>query len=195
MEQRIVELFHQSIEAKMNSYESLAPSLVQASELCVASLLEGNKILCCGNGISASLTSIFCQNMIHQYQLERPGFPVIALHSDSALVTGIATINNFNEVFSRQVRTLGNPQDILVTFSTGEDPANLSQAIHTAHDRDMSIISFCAGDDDNLRSLLRECDADIYLPLTNIHRIQEIQLLSLFAVCDLIDQQLFGGSD
>jgi len=194
MEQRIVELFHQSIEAKMNSHESLAPLLVGASERCVSTLLEGNKILCCGNGVSASMSGIFCQNMIHQYRLERPGFPAISLHSDAALMTGIATSNNFNEVFSRQVRTLGNPQDILVTFSTGEDPANISQAIHTAHDQGMTVVSFSAGNDDNLRSLLRDNDSDIYLPLTNTHRIQEIQLLSLYAVCDLIDHQLFGGS-
>lgn len=194
MQQRIIELFHQSIEAKMNTGEMLAPLLVDASATCVTSLLEGNKLLCAGNGISAAMAGIFCQNLIHQYQLERPGFPAIALHADAALLSGIATNHNFNEVFSRQVRTLGNSGDLLVTFSTGEDAANLSQAVHTAHDRDMTVIAFSAGNDDNLRSLLRDSDIDVYIPLADIHRIQEIQLLSLYSVCDLIDYQLFGDS-
>ncbi len=195
MEQRIIELFHQSIEAKMNTGEVLAPQLVAASQLAVARLLDGRKLLCCGNGASAAMASIFCQNLAHQYQLERPGFPALSLHNDAGLVTGIANHYSFSEIFSRQVRTLGESEDLLVVFSTGEDAANLAQAIHTAHNRTMGVIAFTAEGDENLRALLRDEDLDIHAPLNDPHRIQEVQLLGLFAVCDLIDQQLFGGLD
>lgn len=194
MEQRIIELFHQSIEAKMNTGEMLAPQLVTASQLIVAQLLEGRKLLCCGNGISAAMANIFCQNLLHQYHLERPGFPALALHTDAGLITGIANHHSFSEIFSRQVRTLGEPGDLLVVFGTGDDAANLAQAIHTAHDRGMNVIAFTVDGDANLQALLRDEDLNIYIPLTDPHRIQEVLLLSLFAICDLIDQQLFGGT-
>lgn len=193
MEQRIIELFHQSIEAKMNAGEALAPQLVSASELAVARLLEGHKLLCCGNGASASMAGILTQNLLHQYRLERPGFPAIALHADASLLSGIAEHNHFNEVFSRQVRTLGNAGDLLVLFSTGRAAHNLAQAISASHERDMNVIAFTAQDDDDLRALLGEGDIDICVPHHDPHRIQEVQLLSLFAVCELIDEQLFGG--
>lgn len=195
MEQRIVELFHQSIEAKMNAGEALAPQLAAASRRCVRQLIEGRKLLCAGNGASASMAGILCQNLLHQYRLERPGFPVIALHSDAALLTGIGDHHNFSEVFSRQVRTLGEAGDLLILFSTGEDPANLTQAIHSAHGRGVSVIAFSASGDNNLRALLDQSDLDICVRHDDPHRIQEIQLLGVFSLCDLIDQQLFGGID
>ena len=195
MEQRIIELFHQSIEAKMNTGEVLAPQLVAASQLVVSQLLDGRKLLCCGNGASAAMAGIFCQNLLHQYRLERPGFPAMTLNADAGLITGIASHHSFSEVFSRQVRTLGEPDDLLVAFSTGEDAANLGQAIHTAHDRGMGVMAFTAEGDDDLRALLRDEDLNLYIPLDDPQRIQEVQLLSLFAICDLIDQQLFGGTN
>ena len=195
MEQRIIELFHQSIEAKMNSGEALAPQLVTASQRCVEQLLEGHKLLCAGNGASAAMAGILCQNLMQQYRLERPGFAAIALHNDAGLMTGIASHHNFSEVFSRQVRTLGDSGDLLILFSTGEDPANLTQAIHAAHDRNMSVIAFSASKDNNLRSLLDNNDVNVCVEHSDPHRIQEVQLLCLFSLCDLIDQQLFGGID
>lgn len=193
MEQRVIELFHQSIEAKMNSGEVLAPLLVAASEITVASLLEGKKLLCCGNGVSGNMAAILCHNLLHQYKLERPGFPAVNLQADSGLLTGIANHHSVSEIFSRQVRTLGEAGDLLIAFSTGDDPANLAQAIHTAHDRGMQVIAFTADGDDNLRSLLSENDLELCTHHSDSHRIQEVQLLCLFAMCDLIDQQLFGG--
>ncbi|MGS2724627.1 D-sedoheptulose-7-phosphate isomerase [Porticoccus sp. GXU_MW_L64] len=195
MEQRVIELFHRSIEAKMNVGEGLAPLLASASQRCVASLLEGRKLLCAGNGVSAAMASILCQNLLHQYRLERPGFAAISLSGEAGLLTGIGSQHNFSEVFSRQVKTLGETGDLLVLFSTGEDPANLSQAAHAAHDRGLNIIAFTAPGDHNLRSLLADDDLDVCADHPDVHRVQEIQLLSLFALCDLIDDQLFGGID
>ena len=193
IQQRVIELFHRSIEAKMNAGESLAPQLVAASQLCVAQLLNGHKLLCAGNGASAAMASILCQNLVHQYRLERPGFAAICLSAEAGLLTGIGSQHNFSEVFSRQVKTLGEAGDLLIVFSTGEDPANLTQAVHAAHDRGVDVLAFSAAGDSNLRSLLSSNDLDICVDNSDVHRIQEVQLLSLFALCDLIDRQLFGG--
>ncbi|MCV6603920.1 MAG: SIS domain-containing protein, partial [Porticoccaceae bacterium] len=156
-------------------------------------LLEGRKLLCAGNGTSAAMASILCQNLLHQYRLERPGFAAVNLSAEAGLLTGIGSQQNFSEVFSRQVKTLGEPGDLLVLFSTGEDAANLSQAVHAAHDRGVNLVAFTASGDSNLRSLLGDDDLDIGVDNNDVHRVQEVQLLSLFALCDLIDEQLFGG--
>ncbi|UTW45165.1 SIS domain-containing protein [bacterium SCSIO 12696] len=193
MEQRVIELFHRSIEAKMSVGEALAPKLVAASERCVAQLLAGGKLLCAGNGTGASLASTLCQNLMHPCRLERPGFSAICLTADSGLLSGIGDQHNFSEIFSLQVRTLAEPNDLLILFSSGEDPANLTQAIHAAHDRNINLIAFTGSGDTNLRSLLGAEDLNISIDQSDVHRIQEIQLLSLFALCDLIDEQLFGG--
>ena len=194
MESTVIELFHQSIEAKMAAGEELAPLIARASSKTVEQLLQGHKVLCCGNGLSAALSNIFTQSLLLQYKLERPGFPAVCLNNDSALITAIGHYNSVSEMFSRQVKTLGQPGDLLVIFSLGTNPSNLVQAIHTAHDRDMSVIGFTGAGDSDLSALLSGDDIEIRVDHTERHRISEVHLLSLFCLCELIDQQLFGGT-
>ncbi len=174
--------------------EALAPLIVNASTRVVQQLLQDNKILCCGNGLSASLSNMFTQSLMLQYKLERPGFPAISLNSNSATITAIGHHHSVSEVFSKQVRTLGQPGDLLVLFSNGTNPSNLVQAIHTAHDKSMSVIGFTGTGDSDLSALLGDQDIEIQVDHDDKHRITEIQMLSLFCLCELIDQQLFGGT-
>ncbi|MEH6468293.1 MAG: SIS domain-containing protein [Porticoccus sp.] len=194
MKSSVIEQFHQSIEAKMACGETLAPLIVDASSRVVQQLLQEHKLLCCGNGLSASLSNMFTQSLMLQYKLERPGFPAISLNSNSATITAIGHHHSVSEVFSKQVRTLGQPGDLLVIFSNGTNPSNLVQAIHTAHDRSMSVIGFTGSGDVDLSALLSEDDIEIQVNHDDRHRISEIHMLSLFCLCELIDQQLFGGT-
>jgi D-sedoheptulose 7-phosphate isomerase len=194
MESSVIESFHQSIEAKMACGEALAPLIVKASTKIVQQLLNEQKLLCCGNGLSASISNLLTQSLVLQYKLERPGFPAICLNTDSAIITAIGHQYSISEVFSKQVRTLGQPGDLLVVFSNGSNPSNLVQAIQTAHDRSMSVIAFTGRDDSDLSALLLNEDIEIYVDHPDPHRICEIQVLSLFCLCELIDQQLFGGT-
>lgn len=194
MESSVIEQFHQSIEAKMACGETLAPLIVSASSRIVQQLLLEHKILCCGNGLSASLSNMFTQSLMLQYKLERPGFPAICLNSNSATLTAIGHHHSISEVFSKQVRTLGQPGDLLCIFSNGTNPSNLVQAIQTAHDKSMLVIGFTGSDDTDLSALLSGDDIEIRVDHHDPHRISEIQILSLFCLCELIDQQLFGGT-
>ncbi len=194
MESSVIELFHQSIEAKMACGEMLAPLIANASTRVVEQLLQERKILSCGNGLSASLSNMLTQSLMLQYQLERPGFPAIALNSNSATITAIGHHHSMSEVFSKQVRTLGQPGDVLILFSHGTNPSNLVQAIQTAHGRSMSVIGFTGSGDTDLSALLSGEDIEIRINNPDPHRITEIQMLSLFCLCELIDQQLFGGT-
>jgi D-sedoheptulose 7-phosphate isomerase len=194
MQSSVIEQFHQSIEAKMACGETLAPLIVDASSRVVQQLLKEHKLLCCGNGLSASLSNMLTQSLMLQYKLERPGFPAISLNSNSATITAIGHHHSASEVFSKQVRTLGLPGDLLVIFSNGTNPSNLVQAIHTAHDRSMSVIGFTGSGDIDLSALLSGDDIEIQVNHDDRHRISEIHMLSLFCLCELIDQQLFGGT-
>ena len=194
MESSVIEQFHQSIEAKMACGEILAPLIAEASTRVVQQLLQDKKVLCCGNGLSASLSDMLTQSLMLQYKLERPGFPAISLNSNSATITAIGHQHSVSEVFSKQIRTLGQPGDLLILFSNGTNPSNLVQAIQTAHDRSMPVIGFTAAGDTDLSALLSGDDIEILTDHHDMHRITEIQMLSLFCLCELIDQQLFGGT-
>ena len=85
---------------------------------------------------------------------ERPALPATSLCTDSASLTAIATSNNINEIFSRQIHALGQAGDILLCIASADGHGNLEKAIQAAHERDMGVVvlinSGSAGLDDLL---------------------------------------------
>ena len=193
MEQRVITLFHESIEAKMHAGEQLAPLMANASEFIVHALLKEKKILTCGNGISAAQAQIFTASLINRFEQERPSLPSFNLGSDFTTQTAIGSDSSFNDIYAKQIRALGQPGDILLLLTSTGKASNLLQAISAAHDKEMQVIALTAGDGGDVAALLTHGDIELRVPLFAKARIHEVHLLSLFCLCDLIDQQLFGG--
>lgn len=195
LEERTYKIFQRSIEAKMHTGEELLPHIVEASYILVQSLLNEGKILVCGNGPSAALAQLFTNNLINRFERERPSLPAISLGCDLTNVTSIAYESNFNEIFAKEIRALGQTGDTLVILSSSGNPSNLVQAIQAAHERGMNVITLSGRDGGNLSSLLDVNDRELRVPIDSRARIHEIHLLILFCLCDLIDEQLFGPID
>lgn len=193
MEQRVIELFNQSIEAKMNAGEALVYPIVGSASLMVEALLSDNRIFTCGNGLSATLASTLSYLLLNQFRIERPGFAAFCLSSDTVVETGLSQQANFTEIYSRQLRALSRSGDILVLFSANSNASNLVQATQTAHDREMTVIAFTGPGDTNISALLTGEDVEVRVDNQDAFRVQEIQLLSLFTLCELIELHLFGG--
>ena len=193
LEARITESFIASIETKQKSMELLPPVIAQASEMMVQSLLSEGKILSCGNGGSAGDAQHFSSEMLNRFERERPSLPAIALSTDTSTLTSIANDYSYNDIFSKQIRALGRPQDILLAISTSGNSANIVQAIQAAHDRNMHVIALTGKDGGHMASILSNDDIEIRVPAHSTARIQEMHLLIIHCLCDLIDHQLFGG--
>ena len=191
--QRVRQLFAESIETKMKAAEMLPESIIGAGERMVESLLNGGKILTCGNGGSAGAAQPFSSEMLNRFERERPSLPAIALTTDASTVTSIANDYSYNEIFSKQIRALGNQGDILLAISTSGNSANVVQAIQAAHDRGMRVVAMTGRDGGQIGHLIDQTDVDIRVPAQSTARIQEVHLLVIHALCDFIDQQLFGG--
>lgn len=191
--QRVRQLFAESIETKMKAAEMLPESIIGAGERMVESLLNGGKILTCGNGGSAGDAQHFSSEMLNRFERERPSLPAIALTTDASTVTSIANDYSYNEIFSKQIRALGNQGDILLAISTSGNSANVVQAIQAAHDRGMRVVAMTGRDGGQIGHLIDQTDVEIRVPAQSTARIQEVHLLVIHALCDFIDQQLFGG--
>lgn len=188
MDQRVITLFHESIEAKMHTGEQLAPLIAHASHIIVEALLNEKKILTCGNGISAAHAHIFTASLMNSPEQERPSLPAISLGTDI-----ISHADNHTDVYARQIRTLGNAGDILLVVTATGNASNLLQAVSTAHDKDMRIIALTGRDGGDISALLDRQDIELRASIDAKSRIHEVHLLTLFCLCDLIDQQIFGG--
>ncbi|MCU7932363.1 MAG: phosphoheptose isomerase [Candidatus Thiodiazotropha sp. (ex Codakia rugifera)] len=190
---RIQTLFNQSIQTKIDALPLLTQSISDAAEMIFSRLLEGNKVLSCGNGGSAGDAQHFSSEMLNRYERERPGLPAIALTTDSSTVTSIANDYDFSQIFSRQIEALGQPNDLLLAISTSGNSKNVNKAIRSAHEREMSIVALTGRDGGDLVKLLTTGDVEIRVPSDVTARIQETHLLIIHCLCDLVDQQLLGS--
>lgn len=192
LEDRISQLFTEHMETIQQSYEELPAGILTASELMAHCLLSDGKVLTCGNGGSATLAQHFASKMINRFERERPSLPVCCINSDVATMTAIAADATYNEVFSKQIRALGQERDILLAISSDGAAANMVQAIQAAHDRGMMVMALTGRDGGDCARLLHGEDIEIRVPADKLTRVQELHLFTLHAICDLIDLQIFG---
>ena len=87
MLERIKVCFTESIQTQIAAAEALPDAISRAAMTLVQSLLNGNKILCCGNGTSAANAQHFAASMINRFETERPSLPAIALNTDNVVLT------------------------------------------------------------------------------------------------------------
>lgn len=192
LQERIVDHFHSSIETKTLAIQENTPDIELASEVMVQSLLNGGKILTCGNGGSAGDAQHFSSELLNRFERERPSLPAMALTTDSSTITSIANDYSYNEIFSKQIRALGNDGDVLLAISTSGNSANVVQAIQAAHERGMQVVALTGKDGGDMAALLLPEDVEVRVPSVVTARIQEVHLVVIHCLCDLIDFQLFG---
>ncbi|MCZ6716917.1 MAG: phosphoheptose isomerase [Gammaproteobacteria bacterium] len=190
-EDRVRQHFAESIEIKRRASE-LAPLVSRAASLITGSLLDNGKVLSCGNGGSAGDAQHFSAEMLNRFEMERPGLPAVALTTDSSTLTSIANDYTFDEIFSKQVRALGQPGDVLLAITTSGNSENVTRACVAAHERGMKIVAFTGRDGGDLSGILGEDDVELRVPAQNTARIQEVHLVFIHCLCDLIDRELLG---
>ena len=169
--------------------------IAQGAEKMVQCLLNNHKILCCGNGGSAADAQHFSAELLNRYEMERPALPAIALTTDTSTLTAIANDYDYNEVFAKQVRGLGQSGDVLLAISTSGNSTNVIQAIHAAHDRGVSVVALTGREGGEMAALLQPEDVEIRAPVQVTSRIQEIHILIIHCLCDIIDRRLFSEEE
>lgn len=189
---RVRDHFAESIATKQTAADALAESIAAAGRVMSDALLADGKILSCGNGGSAADAQHFSSELLNRFEMERPGLPAMALTTDASTVTSISNDYSYEEIFSKQVRALGKPQDVLLGISTSGNSENVMRAISAAHERGMKVVALSGRDGGRMADLFEEGDVEIRVPATRTARIQEVHLLVIHCLCDLIDTTLLG---
>ncbi len=192
MLERIKDIFTESIQTKIAAADALPESIAQAGQIMVNALLAGNKILTCGNGGSAGDAQHFSSEMLNRFERERPSLPAIALTTDTGTLTSISNDYSFNDVFSKQVRALGQAGDVLLAFSTSGNSRNVINAMEASVSKDMLIVGLTGKDGGEMAGLFGANDVEVRVPSNSTARTQEVHLVVIHALCDYIDNALFG---
>lgn len=170
------------------NFEKLTVSMNRADELyfepsfvcidaTVNTVKNGNKVMLCGNGGSATTASHITNDFIgHMNNWERKGYPAIALTADISVLTALTNDYGYDYVFSKQVAALGKQGDMLWAFSTSGNSENVVRAVETAQEMGIKTAVFtdCRG------GRLKEM-ADIWIPVNSDHAMI-VEALHLFYV-------------
>ena len=195
LELRIQQHFIDSADLKYQSAQSLSKPIAAAVQAMLACVTSGGKVLACGNGGSAADAQHFAAEFVGRFERERPELGAIALTTDSSILTAVANDYGYNVVFSRQVRALGLPGDVLLAISTSGNSASILAAVDAAHERDMTVVALTGKGGGKMAHALRETDVHICVPHDRTARIQEVHLLVVHCLCDGVDTQLLGEQE
>lgn len=190
--QNILAHFAESIAVKQASMATLGSDIAAAADLMIATLRAGGKILSCGNGGSAGDAQHFSAELLNRFEMERPGLPAVALTTDSSTLTAIANDYDYEQIFSKQIRALGSPNDCLLAISTSGHSPNVLAAVTAAHDRNMQVVALTGRDGGPIAAAMAQDDVEIRVPSERTARIQEVHLVVIHCLCDAIDRTLFG---
>lgn len=193
IESNIQAIFNASIETKQQAISAVAGPIAAAVEKMVSQLKNGNKILSCGNGGSAADAQHFSAELLCRFEMERPSLPAIALTTDTSTLTAVSNDYHFDQIFARQISSLGQKDDVLLAISTSGNSPNVVEAIKMAHERGMQIVALTGRDGGKMATLLKENDVEIRVPSDVTARIQEVHLLAIHCFCDQIDKVMFGS--
>lgn len=189
---RVKNNFQESILTTRNCMDDLAPFIAQAASHMIQALLTDRKVLVCGNGGSAADAQHFSAELLNRFERERPGLPAISLTTDTSTITAIGNDYHFDDIFSKQVRALGQSGDVLLGITSSGNSRNVIRAVEAAHERDMICVILNGRDGGGIVSVLSGNDVNICVPGSSTARIQEVHGIVIHCLCDLIDYQLLG---
>ena len=182
--------FEASLKQALQTFQSLGSrSASWRTRLSGAQkrLTTAAKFLPASNGGSATEAQHFVGELMGRYKGDRPSLPAIALTADSTVLTCIGNDYRYDEVFSRQVKALGRPGNVLVAFSTSGNSPNVLTALKAAaRSSQLKSIAFL-GSEGGAASALGDCS--LIVPHQDTARIQEGHLFLMHELMDYVESE------
>ena len=162
---------------KMKNFKLLCDQSIKA-------IKNKKKILFYGNGGSAADSQHLATELKVKYKNKRKALPAIALSNDVSSITAIGNDYNFNDIFSRQIESLGNSGDIAIALTTSGNSKNLISAARTA--KKLNLKTFCfSGNNGGL--IKNYTDHNIIIPSDTTSIIQVCVLFIGQIDCGIIE--------
>jgi len=155
-----------------------------------ASWAAGGKLMVCGNGGSAADSQHLAAELSGRYQAQRPGWPAMALTTDTSALTAVSNDFGFDHVFARQVEALGRTDDVLLVISTSGHSPNCIEAVRMATRIGMKTHGLLGKDGGPLNDLT---SSSLIVPAQDTPRIQELHITMIHILCELLETRLLSS--
>jgi D-sedoheptulose 7-phosphate isomerase len=188
MEDHIIKIFKESSQLKDIFLNESLGRVINVIEAITGALKAGNKILIFGNGGSAADAQHLAAEFINRFIIERPPLPAIALSTDTSVLTSIGNDYDFSEIFSKQIRAIGQAGDIAWGISTSGKSPNVLKALDVAGKMGLITVGFTGRDGGDIARIV---DYSLNVPSNSTPRVQEVHIMIGHVICEMIDFKLF----
>lgn len=170
--------------AVMEGVKGLAPLVAELGLTIAHRLRDGGKVLWMGNGGSAADCQHLAAEIVGRFVKERRALPSVALTTDTSILTAVGNDYGFEQIFSRQIDALCQPNDVVVGISTSGNSSNVVKGMEAAKALGALTVAMTGGSGGLLASL---CDVSLVMPTAKTARIQEGHILLGHILCECID--------
>ncbi|WP_425819590.1 D-sedoheptulose-7-phosphate isomerase [Microbacterium sp. DT81.1] len=170
--------------AVADAMQDLLPGVRSVGELLIEAYQGTGILYTFGNGGSAADAQHLTGEIIGHYKRDRRPLPAVTLSTDPTTMTCIANDYSYDDVFSRQVRALARPGDVVAAFTTSGRSANIVAALRAAKEKGATTVLFGGGDGGPSKEF---ADVALLVPSSTTPRIQEMHTFMLHAISEMVD--------
>jgi D-sedoheptulose 7-phosphate isomerase len=190
MEDLIHQLLEDSLAVKRSAITAAAGRLAAAAEMLAGCIASGHKILIFGNGGSAADAQHLAAEFVNRFEIERRPLPMLALTTDTSVLTSIANDYAFEQVFAKQVRALGAPGDVAWGISTSGNSPNVLAGLEAGRSQGLRTLAMVGRGG----RMAETAELVLSVPADVTARIQETHITMGHMLCALVDRLLFPGA-
>ena len=190
MNEKIQAIISESLAVKTSVLQDqrLTGIVAEIVTLIVNRFKEGKHLYFCGTGGSAADAQHLAAEFSGRFYINRDALPSEALHCNTSYLTAVANDFSYDLIYSRLIKGIGKPGDILVGMSTSGNSTNIIKAFETAREKGITTIGMTGEGGGKIKDW---CDYLIDIPSRNTPRIQEAHMLLGHIICQLVEEQYF----
>jgi D-sedoheptulose 7-phosphate isomerase len=190
MNENMEKIFIDSIKIKEKIIDSDCLLILESmGNYITESILDGGKVMLCGNGGSAADAQHLAAEMLVRLRPKnnREGIAAIALAQDISTITACGNDFGFDILYERMVTSLGKERDCLIGITTSGNSKNVIRAMQAANEMGIKVFGFLGSGGGDA---LQYCDEAFVVPSDNTGRIQESHITAGHALMEYIEDRL-----
>jgi D-sedoheptulose 7-phosphate isomerase len=165
--------------------DGIRPQIEAASALIESTVRSGRRVFACGNGGSAAEAQHFVTELVGRYKTNRAPLPAVWLGGDTGQMSCIANDFSWDDVFSRPLRALAQPGDIVLALSTSGRSPNVVRCLEVASELGLKSVALLGNGGG---AAAHHASHPVIVPATGTARVQEAHLFLIHTFCDALER-------
>ncbi len=188
MKSEIEKSLNESIGVKSEVLSNSVETIARIATMAVNALRDGHSLYFMGNGGSAADAQHISGELVGRYKKDRKSLPVLALTTDTSVLTAISNDFGYDYCFEKQIEAFTRKDDVVFGLSTSGNATNVINALKLAGKIGAKTIGFTGRDGGMIKDIVDVC---LMVPSSDTPRIQECHITIGHILCSIIENELF----